>query len=60
MPFTPQELKEYRKKIRLEGKCTRCHRPLIDGAFAGKYICVNCTSETTRNKHLRRNFNGDN
>lgn len=38
MPFTPEQLKAYRLKLRAEGVCTRCHKR------KGDPLCQECRS----------------
>ena len=38
MPFTPQQMKEYRLKLRSQGRCVRCHK---DNDTSGA-ICSTC------------------
>ena len=42
MPFTPEQLKAHRAKLKAEGVCVRCHkRP----AESGKVICGKCSND---------------
>jgi len=51
MPFTPEQHKEYRKKLKARGICVKCHKEKTDG----KAICSGCREQNNeiRSKHRK-------